>query len=122
MAYDIDIAYDGVRLRSRGAETKGTSGMRNTSKSSPFVIATGLLAIRDEHASTGLNQHRTHALRQWRPSPPPFVHPPAAQPRDTDPYLFVLLADQELRDRRPEQAETLIEAAYAAYDQCKFGS
>jgi hypothetical protein len=96
--------------------------MRNTSKSSPFVIATSLSMIRDEYAIAGLNQHRTHALRQWRPSPAQLVHLPIAQPRDADPYLFVLLADQELGERRPEQAESLIEAAYAAYDQCRFGS
>jgi hypothetical protein len=96
--------------------------MRNTSKSSPFAIATGLSATSDEHAIAELNQHRTHALRQWRPSPTHLVHLPIAAPRDADPYLFVLLADQELGERRPEQAESLIEAAYAAYDQCRFGS
>jgi hypothetical protein len=96
--------------------------MRNTSKSSPFVIAIGPSEIRDEHTIAGLNQHRTHALRQWRPSPAQLVHLPIAKPHDADPYLFVLLADQELEAQRPDQAESLIEAAYAVYDQCRFGS
>ena len=42
--------------------------------------------------------------------------------RDADPYLWILLADQEIRADRPEQAKALIEAAYSAYDQCRFGS
>jgi hypothetical protein len=96
--------------------------MRNTSKSSSFVVATGLSAVRDEPATAAPDQHRTHVLRQWRPSPGQVVPLPAAQPRDVDPYLFVLLADQELGEQRPEQANSLIEAAYIAYDQCKFGS
>ncbi len=42
--------------------------------------------------------------------------------RDPDPYLLVLLAEQEIEADRPEQAASLIDAAYAAYDQCRFGS
>jgi hypothetical protein len=37
--------------------------------------------------------------------------------RVADPYLLVLLADQEIAANRPEQARSLIEAAYAAFDQ-----
>jgi hypothetical protein len=37
-------------------------------------------------------------------------------------YRLVLLADQELRRNRHDRARSLIEAAYAAYDQCGFGS
>lgn len=36
---------------------------------------------------------------------------------DPDPFLLVLLAGQALEEKRVEQARTLIEAAYAAYDQ-----
>lgn len=36
---------------------------------------------------------------------------------NVDAYLLVLLADQELSDGRSEQAETLLDAAYAAFDQ-----
>ena len=36
---------------------------------------------------------------------------------DTDPYLLVLLADQELDDGREEQARYLIEAAYEFFDK-----
>jgi hypothetical protein len=96
--------------------------MGNTSKRSPFVIAAGLSPVRDDHPIAGLDQHRMHALRQWRPSPAQLLHLPIARLHDADPYLFVLLADQELGERRPEQAESLIEAAYSAYDQCRFGS
>lgn len=38
------------------------------------------------------------------------------------PYDLVLLAGQEIEGQRFEQAQTLIEAAYAAYDQCSLGS
>jgi hypothetical protein len=38
------------------------------------------------------------------------------------PYLLVLLADQEIDAKRQEEAQSLIEAAYAAYDQCNLGS
>jgi hypothetical protein len=96
--------------------------MGNAPRSSPFAVAPGLSAGHEDHASDGPNDYRLNAFRQWRPSPAQPIHLPAAQPRDADPYLFVLLADQELEDQRPEQAYSLIEAAYAAYDQCKFGS
>jgi hypothetical protein len=39
-----------------------------------------------------------------------------------DAYRLVLLVDQELRRNRQDRARSLIEAAYAAYDQCGFGS
>jgi hypothetical protein len=42
--------------------------------------------------------------------------------RALDPYLLLLLADQEIAAQRPEQADCLIDAAYAAYDQCSLGS
>jgi hypothetical protein len=96
--------------------------MGNTPKNSPFAIANGLSALHGDRAISGLNQHRLHSLRQWRPAHAHLVHLPISRPRDADPYLFVLLADQELEDQRPEQAATLIEAAYIAYDQCRFGS
>ncbi len=41
---------------------------------------------------------------------------------EPEPYLLVLLADQEIEADREEKAMSLIEAAYAAYDQCTFGS
>ena len=49
-----------------------------------------------------------------RPVPAPKMAP--------DPYLLVLLARQQIEANRREEARTLIEAAYAAYDQCNFGS
>jgi hypothetical protein len=36
---------------------------------------------------------------------------------DTDPYLLLLLADQELVEGRDEQARYLVEAAYESFDQ-----
>jgi hypothetical protein len=39
--------------------------------------------------------------------------PPAV---DSDPYLLALLADQELVEGREEQARSLIDAAYEAFD------
>lgn len=39
-----------------------------------------------------------------------------------NPYLLVLLADQELDRNRHDRAEILIDAAYAAFDQCSFWS
>jgi hypothetical protein len=49
---------------------------------------------------------------------------PAAAVRwvDPDPFLLVLLAGQALEEKRTEQARSLIEAAYAAYDQDCTGS
>ena len=50
---------------------------------------------------------------------PRFIASPS---HDADPYLLVLLADQEIAANRPEQARSLIEAAYAVYDQGRLGS
>ncbi|HEY0185712.1 MAG TPA: hypothetical protein VGC09_23155 [Rhodopila sp.] len=36
---------------------------------------------------------------------------------DIDPYLLLILADQELLDGREDQARSLVEAAYACFDQ-----
>ena len=36
---------------------------------------------------------------------------------ENDPYVLVLLADQELDEGREEQARYLVEAAYEAFDQ-----
>jgi hypothetical protein len=36
---------------------------------------------------------------------------------DTDPYLLLLLADQELSDGRKEQARHLVDAAYEHFDR-----
>ena len=36
---------------------------------------------------------------------------------ENDPYLLILLADQELDEGREEQARYLVEAAYEAFDQ-----
>ncbi len=35
----------------------------------------------------------------------------------SDPYLLILLADQELMDGREQQAACLVEAAYEAFDR-----
>jgi hypothetical protein len=39
------------------------------------------------------------------------------QTRPNDPFLFILLADQELVDGREQQARYLVEAAYEAFDR-----
>ena len=44
-----------------------------------------------------------------------FLKP--APKADTDPYLLLLLADQELSDGRKEQARHLIDAVYEHFDQ-----
>lgn len=44
-----------------------------------------------------------------RPAKNRFVEP--------DPYMMILLAGQEIQDGRLDQAESLIDAAFAAYDQ-----
>jgi len=36
---------------------------------------------------------------------------------EIDPYIWVLLAEEALRDRRRAEAETLIEEAFRAYDE-----
>lgn len=41
----------------------------------------------------------------------------AAQKAEADPYLLVLLADQELGDGRKEQARYLVDAAYDFFDR-----
>ncbi len=41
----------------------------------------------------------------------------AAPVGDDDPYLLVLLADQELGQGREEQARYLVEAAYESFDR-----
>jgi len=46
----------------------------------------------------------------------------ATSASEPDPYLLVLLADQELDSNRSADAVSLIEAAYRAFDQCNFGS
>ena len=96
--------------------------MGDTSSNSPFVANNRLSAVHDDHATAGLNQHPMRIFRQWRPAPAQPSRLLTTHRSDTDPYLFVLLADQELEAQRPEQAESLIEAAYAAYDQCRLGS
>jgi hypothetical protein len=44
-----------------------------------------------------------------------LLKPP--QTTENDPYLLILLADQELVGGREEQARYLVEAAYEAFDQ-----
>jgi hypothetical protein len=46
-----------------------------------------------------------------------FFKTPAT--KKNDPYLLLLLADQELDEGREEQARYLVEAAYEAFDQQK---
>ncbi len=94
--------------------------MGTTSKGAPFAISKdGLFTVHDDGAIIAVTHHH-RAFRQWRPAQP--ARSPIAQVQDSDPYLLVLLADQEFHDQRPEQAESLIEAAYVAYDQCRWGS
>ncbi len=42
---------------------------------------------------------------------------PAQNPFEPDPYMMILLAGQEIKDGRLDQAESLIDAAFAACDQ-----
>jgi hypothetical protein len=42
-------------------------------------------------------------------------------PADLDAYLLVLLADQELTAGRDDQAQTLLDAAYAGFDRQAHG-
>jgi hypothetical protein len=46
----------------------------------------------------------------------------SARSAEPAPYLLVLLADQEIDAKRQEEAQSLIEAAYAAYDQFDLAS
>ena len=55
-------------------------------------------------------------LRYFNPTAP--SRPIAANSNSNDdPYLFVMLADQEVAAGRTEQAESLLDAAYAAFDR-----
>jgi hypothetical protein len=58
------------------------------------------------HRSPGSSLTEQPALR---PANNPFVDP--------DPHMMILLADQEIEDGRLDQAESLIDAAFAACDQ-----
>jgi hypothetical protein len=50
------------------------------------------------------------------------VRPPARkEPATVDPYMLVVLAQEERNQNRIEQAESLIEAAYNYYDRCNYG-
>jgi hypothetical protein len=86
----------------------------------PSLVATSRtpLGRRDDvtrtrgRVSTGPTPHHSltsHSMLQEA------VATPTNEP---DPYLLILLADQEVQANRPEEVQSLIEAAYAAYDQC----
>jgi hypothetical protein len=47
---------------------------------------------------------------------------PAPAADDFNPFGLIRLADRKIAGGRIEQAETLIDAAYDAYDQCSFWS
>ncbi len=96
--------------------------MGTTSKGAPFVFTNGLPPVHNEHRIDEAGGNRIYPFRQWRPSPVQPMCLATVSTHDADPYLFVLLADQEFREQRPAQAESLIDAAYAAYDQCRWGS
>jgi hypothetical protein len=92
-----------------------------TFKGSPLAAALGP-TLSDLHVIAGSGEQRPHLFRHWRASLAPFLGMVVTPVCDPDPYLFVLLADQEIAAQRPEQAKCLIDAAYAAYDQCSFTS
>jgi hypothetical protein len=96
--------------------------MGDTPKISPFAAALGSSATSNDRLMVGLHQANLLTFRYWRAGCAPVARRAAGPSRDSDPYLLVLLADQEFQADRPEQAESLIEAAYAAYDQWTFGS
>ncbi len=96
--------------------------MENTSKGSPFAAAIRSYENSNDYMLTRSHEPGLHAFRHWRPGSATLPAAPIEASHDRDPYLLVLLADQEFAAYRTEQAESLIEAAYAAYDQCRFGS
>ncbi|HEY4043821.1 MAG TPA: hypothetical protein VGM32_18510 [Rhodopila sp.] len=92
-----------------------------------FPIATRLTAANDDRSIARLKHPGLRSIGHrpvgYRPVSGSTVTRVVARPSsDADPYLLVLLADQEIASHRLEQASSLIEAAYAAYDQCRFGS
>jgi hypothetical protein len=96
--------------------------MEDASKISPFVISTTLSTTDNDHIMAELHQSNRHSFRHWRGRYLPLPRAAVDPAHDSDPYLLVMLADQEFGAYRSEQAESLIEAAYEAYDQCRFGS
>ncbi|HET6306914.1 MAG TPA: hypothetical protein VFG12_06995 [Rhodopila sp.] len=82
-------------------------------------------AIACPHVVTYLDRHPLAKLRTalaWRIKrrtaarfPLGYSAPPQIRP--SDPFILVLLADQELAEGREDQASCLIEAAYDAYDR-----
>lgn len=96
--------------------------MGDPSKTSPFADALGSSATGNDRLMAGFHQRNLLTFRYWRGRYAPWARGGIGPSRDSDPYLLVLLADQEFVAHRPEQAESLIEAAYAVYDQCRLRS
>jgi hypothetical protein len=96
--------------------------MGDPSKTSPFADALGSSAAGNDRLMAGFHQRNLLTFRYWRGRCAPLARANIGPSWDSDPYLLVLLADQEFVANRPEQAESLIEAAYASYDQCRLGS
>ena len=89
--------------------TQGARRMGNTPKISPFAAALGSSATSNDRLMVGLHQTNLLTFRYWRAGYAPVARRAAGPLRDSDPYLLVLLADQEFQANRPEQAESLIE-------------
>jgi hypothetical protein len=76
----------------------------------------GVIPLREPVAETkytvltGLMQHFGSGRFARALAKPPQI-------TENDPYLLILLADQELGEGREEQARYLVEAAYQVFDQ-----
>jgi hypothetical protein len=87
-----------------------------------FRFARRASGANDNRIFTGFSHFGAAQLHRRPVSGAIFPRVATASSHDSDPYLLVLLADQEIAANRPEQARSLIEAAYAVYDQARLGS
>jgi hypothetical protein len=85
----------------------------NTVARSPAVIYLNSHRVKAKHAS--LTRLIKRLGSGWF-AKAFFKAPPI---KKNDPYLLLLLAEQELDEGREEQAKYLVEAAYEAFDQRK---
>jgi hypothetical protein len=103
-----------VFRREAVSATPGTAGNHPTSsdnKSWPEALDTKFSQNVSPEKSTSWAIFRHHGLsRSTRGSARTEARP------DPDGYLLVLLADQAFTAGRDQQAETLLDAAYAAFD------
>lgn len=121
---DLRLRYDIFQCATVGCKNyeTGTVRMERASKISPVARIKGAAVVNDDHTVSDFTLYHFSTARSRRYAK--AHHSPAqmAPLQKADPYLWVLLADHEIKAERLDQAEALIEAAYAAYDQCRFGS